>query len=80
MIWRGLLTDSVMQAGYGYRELVRLLTEAGVPATLIGEADDRITDELIEIILQRFRRSPEQSKRYVKCLMQACRKMNDLLR
>ncbi len=69
-VWRALISGEMRAFGLLRGDLVEELAELGLDLDCLAEADSRTMDELLEIVLARFRRSQRTAKGYHLALMQ----------
>ncbi|MCC2110260.1 MAG: hypothetical protein KDJ40_22915 [Hyphomicrobiales bacterium] len=67
--WRCALSNLPHGAAASRRDLAIMTRGAGLNADLIAEADEAVIDEIAEVIIARFRRSPALAKDYTKALV-----------
>lgn len=68
-VWRCALSNLQHGASASRRDLGVLVRGAGLQAELIGDGDEVVIDEIAEVIIARFRRSPILAKDYTKALV-----------
>ena len=74
-IWRSYLNDLSLQARASRQALTNLLVDFGLNKKVINAGDEIVIDEITDLILQRFRRTPFRAKTYAKCLLVAATRM-----
>ncbi len=74
-IWRGYLNDLAIPARASQQALAKWLVDAKLPPNLLEAGNNLVIDEIVELILQRFRRAPLQAKAYTKCLVAAATRL-----
>ena len=67
--WRCALSNLQHGASASRRDLAVLARGAGLQADIIEEGDEAVIDEIAEVIIARFRRSPILAKDYTKALV-----------
>ncbi|MFT4098585.1 MAG: hypothetical protein QM651_15820 [Rhodoblastus sp.] len=67
--WRCALSNLRHGAEASRRDLAISARSAGLPAQTIEDADEAVIDEIAEVIVARFRRSPALAKDYTKALV-----------
>ncbi|HMN70711.1 MAG TPA: hypothetical protein PKA55_02455 [Rhodoblastus sp.] len=67
--WRCALSNLQHGAAASRRDLAVLARSAGLPAETIEGGDEAVIDEIAEVIVARFRRSPALAKDYTKALV-----------
>ncbi len=67
--WRCALSNLQHGASASRRDLAVLARGAGLKADIIEEGDEAVIDEIAEVIIARFRRSPILAKDYTKALV-----------
>lgn len=67
--WRCALSNLQHGAAASRRDLAVMTRGAGIPADAIEQADEAVIDEIAEVIVARFRRSPALAKDYTKALV-----------
>ncbi len=70
-MWRCALSNLPHGAAASRRELLQLADKVGVAAGAVAEGDEAVIDEIAEVIVARFRRSPGVAKDYTKALIMA---------
>lgn len=68
-MWRCALSGLPHGVAANRRELMKLLGVAGFGAQTLAEGDEAVIDEIAEVIVVRFRRSPHRAKDYTKALI-----------
>lgn len=68
-VWRCALSDLPHGAAASRRDLADRVVAAGLPAHKVAQGDEVVIDELAEVIVARFRRSPALAKDYTKALV-----------
>ena len=69
-VWRALLMGDLDAFEAQRTELVAQLELVGLSLDCVAEADNQTMAELVEIVVARFRRSPQTSQAYHLALMQ----------
>jgi len=69
-VWRALLMGDLDSFEAQRNELVAQLKLVGLSLDCVAEADNQTMAELVEIVVARFRRSPQTSQAYHLALMQ----------
>ncbi len=69
--WRCSINGLTLQGRASRQALARLLAESRLDARMIEAGDEAVIDEISDLVLQKFRRAPQQAKHYVKCLIAA---------
>jgi len=69
-VWRALLSGNMSAFEFRRAELVRQLAPVGLTLDHVAEADEQTMNELVEIVIARFRRSPRTSQGYHLALLQ----------
>ena len=67
--WRCALSSLTHGASASRRDLAALARSAGLQQDLIEGGDEAVIDEIAEVIIARFRRSPALAKDYTKALV-----------
>jgi len=67
--WRCALSNLPHGAAASRRDLAVLARNAGLQADVVRDADEAVIDEIAEVIIARFRRSPALAKDYTKALV-----------
>lgn len=67
--WRCALSNLPHGAAASRRDLANLMRNAGLQAEIIRDGDEAVIDEIAEVIIARFRRSPARAKDYTKALV-----------
>lgn len=67
--WRSALSNLPYSAAACRRELGERAKAAALPPETIEEGDEAVIDELADVIVSRFRRSPALAKNYTKALV-----------
>lgn len=67
--WRCALSNLPHGAAASRRDLALLMRNAGLQAEIIRDGDEAVIDEIAEVIVARFRRSPARAKDYTKALV-----------
>ena len=70
-VWRNLLLGNREQAAYFHKELLEGAAMFGLERDNLRTADDAVIDELMDVIFERFRRSPNVAKDYTRALIGA---------
>jgi hypothetical protein len=70
-LWRNLLLQDSSRVQNARRELVRLGKLAGVESHTLDRIDEAVFDELAEVVVARFHRSPMTTRDYSKSLIRA---------
>jgi hypothetical protein len=70
-MWRGALSGLSNLSVVSRRELMREIVDKRVPHAMISLADAAVVDEIAEVVLSRFRRSPQLAKGYMMVLVHA---------
>ena len=68
-VWRCALSNLQHGASASRRDLGVLVRGAGLQVEIIGDGDEVVIDEIAEVIIARFRRSPILAKDYTKALV-----------
>lgn len=68
-VWRCALSGLPHGASANRRDLTTLVRGASLPASAIEQGDEDVIDEIAEVIVARFRRSPHRAKDYTKALI-----------
>ncbi len=68
-MWRCALSGLPHGVAANRRELMNLVRAAGFGAEALAEGDEAVIDEIAEVIVARFRRSPHRAKDYTKALI-----------
>ncbi|MFV0279983.1 MAG: hypothetical protein ACK5JM_04375 [Rhodoblastus sp.] len=68
-VWRCALSNLPHGAAASRRDLAVLVRNAGLSSDIIKEGDEAVIDEIAEVIIARFRRSPALAKDYTKALV-----------
>jgi hypothetical protein len=69
-VWQALLSGNMAAFESRRRELTRQLAPVGLTLDHVAEADEQTMNELVEIVIARFRRSPRTSQGYHLALLQ----------
>lgn len=69
-VWRALLSSDLAAFELHRADLLLLLVQQGLTLDHLTEADTETMDELLDIVIARFRRSPRASRGYHIALMQ----------
>ena len=67
--WRCALSNLPHGAVASRRDLAVLARGAGLQTDIVEDADEAVIDEIAEVIIARFRRSPALAKDYTKALV-----------
>ena len=67
--WRCALSTLPQGAAASRRDLGALMRNAGLPAEIARDGDEAVIDEIAEVIIARFRRSPARAKDYTRALV-----------
>jgi len=67
--WRCALSNLPHGAAASRRDLAALVRNASLLIDVVEEADEAVIDEIAEVIIARFRRSPALAKDYTKALV-----------
>lgn len=67
--WRCALSNLPHGAAASRRDLGALMRNAGLPAEIARDGDEAVIDEIAEVIVARFRRSPARAKDYTRALV-----------
>jgi hypothetical protein len=70
-VWRCALSGLPHGAASSRRDLVQLVRAASLPAQKVYDADEAVIDEIAEVIVARYRRSPNLAKDYTRALVLA---------
>jgi hypothetical protein len=73
--WRAYLGALPAQGRAARQALTRILKEARLDPQLIERGDAAVVDELTDLVLHKYRRSPEQAKAYITRLVAAATQM-----
>ena len=69
LMWRCALSGLPHGVAANRRELMNLVRAAGFGVDALAEGDEAVIDEIAEVIVARFRRSPHRAKDYTKALI-----------
>lgn len=67
--WRCALSNLPHGAAASRRDLGALMRNAGLPVEIVRDGDEAVIEEIAEVIIARFRRSPARAKDYTKALV-----------
>ena len=70
-LWRNLLLQEGNRAQNARRELVRLGRLAGLESQTLDRIDEAVLDELADVVVARFHRSPATTRDYSRSLIRA---------
>jgi hypothetical protein len=70
-LWRNLLLQEGNGAQNARRELVRLGRLAGLESQTLDRIDEVVLDELADVVVARFHRSPATTREYSRSLIRA---------
>ena len=70
-LWRNILFDQAGAVAPALTETTQTAEALGLPASTVGDADDSILDELLDIVTGRYRSSRNDIKTYSLVLMAA---------
>ena len=60
-LWQALVLDDPSAAGAAQQALNANLRRLGLPLHLVEDIDEEILDELMDVVIQRFHRSPSKA-------------------
>ena len=73
--WRAYINRMALQGRATRQALARMLKDARFDPALIDQADESVVDELSDLVLHKYRRSPQQAKFYIACVVGAATQM-----
>ena len=77
-LWRNLLLEERSHAQSARRELVRLGKLAGLKSHMLDRIDEVVLDELTDVVVARFHRSPATARDYSRSLIRAASSLADV--